>query len=374
MKILFYCQNLLGIGHLTRSLAICRGLVKEFEVHFVQGGPDIGKTLDYKNFHQHLLDPLLMEESDSSLYDPLRKREVKEIFAAREKQLEKICEQAFDHVIIELYPFGRRKFRKEILYLLDQVKKSNPKIKVSCSLRDILVENKGSEKRNDEVIQIVKDNFDKVLVHSDPAVFKLEDTFPRIEKIEEKIVYTGFVAEEEMAQSQTKPIRKKQILVSLGGGSVGIELIEATLNVAHFFPEITFLMVPGPFSPAETVARLQEKKVANVIWKKFLQDFEKELAQSCLSISLAGYNTVMNLLNTKTFGIVLPYRANQEQEMRAKKLAESGVLLVLEEDALSEKQMKNTIDLALGKKYPELKINLDGANTTRELLRKNFND
>jgi predicted glycosyltransferase len=181
--------------------------VKEFEVHFVQGGPDIGKTLKHPNFHLHLLAPLLMEEADSSLYDPERKREVKEIFAERANQIEILCGQSYDHVIIELYPFGRRKFRKEVLFLLEKIKSTNPNIKVSCSLKDILVENKGSPRRTEEVVQVVQEHFHKVLVHSDPSVFRLEDTFPSIEKIEDKIVYTGFITEEGKPRKSTA--RKK---------------------------------------------------------------------------------------------------------------------------------------------------------------------
>ncbi len=37
-KIMFYCQNLLGMGHLVRSTEIIRSLVKDFKVCLINGG------------------------------------------------------------------------------------------------------------------------------------------------------------------------------------------------------------------------------------------------------------------------------------------------------------------------------------------------
>ena len=37
-KIMFYCQNLLGMGHLVRSTEIVRSLIKDFKVCLINGG------------------------------------------------------------------------------------------------------------------------------------------------------------------------------------------------------------------------------------------------------------------------------------------------------------------------------------------------
>ena len=36
--LMFYCQHLLGIGHLIRSMEIARGLTQNFKVYFINGG------------------------------------------------------------------------------------------------------------------------------------------------------------------------------------------------------------------------------------------------------------------------------------------------------------------------------------------------
>ncbi|PHM08684.1 glycosyl transferase, partial [Nostoc sp. 'Peltigera malacea cyanobiont' DB3992] len=37
-RIMFYCQHILGMGHLVRSREIVRGLTKDFQVCFINGG------------------------------------------------------------------------------------------------------------------------------------------------------------------------------------------------------------------------------------------------------------------------------------------------------------------------------------------------
>lgn len=372
-KVLFYCQNLLGIGHLTRSLAICRSLLEDFEVHFVQGGPDVGKTIEHPRFVVHRLSPLLMRETDSSLYDPSEKRTVEEIFADRAKALTAIAETEFDHCIIELYPFGRRKFRHEVLELLTRLRRTNAAIQVHSSLRDILVESQGTVKRMEEAIEIIEKNFDSVLVHSDPAFFRLEDTFSLAPRIQDKLIYTGFVTERTgPAPPRSSPSREKRILVSLGGGSVGGELMEAILPVVPLFPEYTFTFVPGPFTSAPLTRKFEEARSAlkNLEVIAFLRDFESVLSRSALSISLAGYNTVMNLLNTRTRGLVYPYLANQEQTMRAERLMKEGLLALIGPKELSSgaENLARLVRAELAKDYPDVSIALDGANETRRIL------
>ncbi|MBW4698847.1 MAG: carbohydrate porin [Aphanocapsa lilacina HA4352-LM1] len=40
-KILFYCQHILGMGHLVRSMEIVRGLADDFQVCFINGGEQV---------------------------------------------------------------------------------------------------------------------------------------------------------------------------------------------------------------------------------------------------------------------------------------------------------------------------------------------
>lgn len=367
-RLLFYCQHLLGVGHLTRSLAISQSLVQDFDVTFIQGGPDIGKTLRSDFFHHVFLSPLLMKETDSSLYDPSHQRSPEEIFQERKAQLDRVLAEPFDIVLTELFPFGRNKFKNEVLSLIEAARQKNPHLHVSCSIRDILVEKPDGEAREKKMLDIVEKYYDSVLVHSDENILRFEETFSKALLIEDKIFYTGFVTEGKKAKKS--PTRNRDILISMGGGVVGEEMVRAILAVTPEFPEYRFRFVPGPYAPAELREEIHTKAASgtNVILEKFLNNFEEELAQCALSVSLAGYNTVMNLLNTETPAVVYPYMANIEQNLRARKLMEGGLLDIIYKDDLRSDILIPKIKKRLLFERPEFQVNLKGSEHTSKFL------
>src|SRR5581483_9524888 len=151
-KLMFYCQHVLGMGHLIRSLEIVRGLTA-FDVCFLNGGESLAgfappPDADFRELHS--ADGLLSLEE-------VREARRDQILAAYERFRP-------DVLVIEMFPFGRRKFAFELLPLLERAKSS--RTKVVCSLRDILVGKRNQQRFEEEVCQTIRQYFDLVLVHS----------------------------------------------------------------------------------------------------------------------------------------------------------------------------------------------------------------
>ncbi len=380
-KLLFYCQHLLGVGHVTRSLAIASALVDKFDVYFLQGGPDIHRSLTHQNFHHIFIDPLLMRESDSSLYDPEGRREVAEIFSARAEKISSlIAKFGFDVVVTELFPFGRNKFRREVLAMINQLQARNPSALVAASVRDILVAREpGFE---DKVVGIVKNHYDLVLVHSDEKILRFEETFLRTPDIADKIRYSGFVAETHVDSADSSLAKwtsacaanqRRGVLVSQGGGSVGEELMLAAAKAARLMPDTPFQFVLGPYSPPDLRQKLEAILQASPALglarvRDFLPNFEEELSKAALSISLAGYNTMMNALNTKTMSLIYPYTANEEQSLRGLRFQEIGALKILGEADLEPSHLVPLIKTHLNGFPEKSSVNLLGAKHSCEIL------
>ena len=118
-----------------------------------------------------------------------------------------------DLIVTELFPFGRRQFRFELTPLLKAAKQRPRPAKVVCSLRDILVEKKGKPNYETEVVDTLNSCYDLLLIHSDPRVVMLEETFGRCGEIGVQVEYTGFVARPPGTQKESgreKSYRCKQ--------------------------------------------------------------------------------------------------------------------------------------------------------------------
>ena len=104
--------------------------------------------------------------------------------------------------------------------------------------------------------------------------------------------------------------------------------------------------------------------------KRFTTDFISYLAAADLSVSMAGYNTCMNILATGVPSLVLPFAQNREQRIRAEKLAALGALSLLQESDLEPSRLATLMAEVLnsGIRPVRVPVNLDGARQTARWL------
>jgi len=102
---------------------------------------------------------------------------------------------------------------------------------------------------------------------------------------------------------------------------------------------------------------------------RFTTDFGAYLAAADLSISMGGYNTTMNILAERVPALLWPFSRNREQGLRARRLADRGLLTVLQDTDLEPDRLAALMEHKLAHpNRPDVKINLDGvANTVRAI-------
>ncbi len=338
MNIVFYCQHVLGLGHFMRSLAIVEALAPN-RVAFVTGGPSVPARLPGHVAHEPLPE-ISMDEDFSALQSPEDLERTKALRAAR--LLEILRRERPDAFVVELYPFGRRAFEFELLPALAAVRDGTCGRPVAlCSLRDILVEKADPDKYQTRVIGRLNSLFDGVLLHSDPELFPLEESFPRAAEITVPVAYTGFVtrppapdARERVRAALGLAPGQALAVASAGGGKVGSELLFASLRAWPLadFPEGSRLEVfSGPFLDEQAFNRLgaDASGVPGASVSRFAAEFPDLLAAADLSVSLAGYNTCMNVLAAGTPALLWPFAQNREQALRAGRLSALGSMAVL---------------------------------------------
>lgn len=380
MRIVFYCQHVLGVGHVFRSLEIVKGL-KDHEVIMVTGGAEV--DFDKPDHMTHIQLPGLMMTPDFKDFVPLEEgvTDVEDVLTRRLKQFKEIMkEYRPDVFLVELFPFGRKKFRFELLPILEGVGFGTwGPCKAVCSVRDILVEKDDMKRQVQRVHAMLNPNFDAVLVHSDPSLVQLDETFPGVDGIQPSVHYTGYVARGPHAGAG-KALRKELgvgdkpvAVLSVGGGHIGGNLVQATLEASDVLsatnPHALYVFT-GPYATDEDFARY-EAFAAERDWiqvKRFTKRFPDYLDAADLSVSLGGYNTTMNLLATNTYSLMYPFLQNREQRMRALKLQERGVLKMLQDEDLQPEVLAEHMLKGFARESQPHGIDLGGGPASARIL------
>lgn len=361
---LYYCQYLVGIGHLVRSLNICRSLVKKFEIDFLLGGYQVDVTLESPHFHILELPPLDLENpSAAGFTEEILKTKI----AERQSYIENI-KLPYDFFITEIFPFSKWCFKDEIETLILKIKKLNPNCVIACSLRDssslrdiCSVYSPDLEYR---ILDFIDKYYDVVFVHSDPRIYKLEESFSIVEKqLKHKLIYTGFIVRPDEKIALNK--REKRIVVSLGSGRFGGELLHAVLKVISFFPNYKFVFITGPKTSDVLINEFKElvpSSSKNIQILPFIDHFPEYLSKSALSISLGGY-TIMDIVYTKTPALVYPSTFH-DQYVRALKFSCFGFLKIITQQDLEPSKLMQMIKMALQMPPPSFDIDMSGSETT----------
>jgi predicted glycosyltransferase len=374
-RLLFYCQHSVGLGHLVRSVNLVDGLARDFDVTLLNGGPwpaDLPPPTTVEIVHL----PALGLAADYSLISRDERFSVEEAVVLRRSMIQQsFRDTAPDVVLIELFPFGRKKFASELMPLLEAARAARPAPFVACSLRDILVGSRRDQQGHDDrASRVSNEYFDAVLVHADARFTTLEETFHPTVPLRVPVHYTGFVRGP--VTHDRERARERRVLVSAGGGLVGAPLFRAAVE-AH--PRLLAdlglrtVIVAGPFLPApvfdELTARAEETTGLQVV--RYLPDLGAEMAASAVSVSQAGYNTTMDILGCATPAVVVPYGEGREDEQaaRARRLERLGALRVLDSDRLSPHTLVDAVGDALYWTPLPVPLALDGRSRTSELLR-----
>lgn len=393
-RVMFYCQHVLGMGHFIRSTEIVRGLT-DFAVSFLNGGEIVEGFALPQSVAVINLPPIRSDAEFRQIQTVDESVSLAEIKASRTTRILAEYERLQpDVLIIELFPFGRRKFAFELLPLLERIQANGRRTKVVCSLRDILVSKRDQTRFDEQVIAQLNQFFDLLLVHSDPAFQRLDETFRRVSEIRCPIHYTGFVTQpgralergnfssggraEGISQKPDDQVsRSKEIVVSIGGGRVGGELIECALTASELLqPRLPHRMqiYTGPYMPDEQFRQLQDRagKNADITLARFTTEFVDRLSDADLSLSMAGYNTCLNIVTTGIPAIVYPFTGNhnEEQTIRAEKLQRLGIVEVITAAELAPERLALLMWQVLNRPgaRPTATLDLNGVASTANAI------
>jgi predicted glycosyltransferase len=373
-RVMFYVQHLLGIGHLKRAALIARAMVEAgLDVAVVLGGREV-PGMDFTGCARVLLPAVraadatfrtLLDEHDEPIDDAWRDHRTQRLLFEFEALQPEV-------LMLELFPFGRRMFGFELMPLLSAARASAQPPKIVCSLRDILVR-KADPERNRKAVAVADAWFDRILVHGDPRLVPIEGSFPEMDALADKLTYTGYVvARGTPAAQPPSPIGDGEVIVSVGGGAVGLPLLRTAIAARPLsrLADRPWRLLAGPNLPQDDYARLAWSPPPGFVVERWRDDLPALLRSCALSISQAGYNTVMDVLQARVPAVLVPFAEGQENEqvLRASLLEQRGLAVGLEPARLSPQNLAAAIDRALTLPPASAEIEINGAQTTARLI------
>jgi predicted glycosyltransferase len=372
--VLFYVQHLLGIGHLRRALYLAEALTRDgARVTLVAGGEPLPELARAAAERVIQLAPVrardagfreLVDADGRTIDDSLRA-------ARREALLAAFAGARPDAVVIEAFPFGRRAFRFELDPLIEAARARRPPAVVLCSLRDIVVAPEVARRRR-EIVDRVRADFDAVLVHGDPTLIPLESSFAEAAEVADRLVYTGYVGAPDEPTGAEDGAGHGEVLVSAGGGAVGGALLATALEARRLgcLSDRGWRLLAGPNLPQTEFAALAAGLPQGVILERYRHDFPQMLRRCRVSVSQAGYNTVLDILAAGAAAVLVPFAGMRETEqgLRADRLAARGVVETVAPAELSPERLARAIERAALRRPVALAIDTGGARRTARLI------
>lgn len=345
MKVLIAVTHLLGTGHLARALTLARAFVAAGHPVTVASGGAAVPHFETRGIDIVQLPAVRSDGTDfSTLLTEAGEVAGSDVFAARAQILRQLVEDmAPDVVVTELFPFGRRSVRAEFEALLRAARAHPQRPLVLASVRDILAP-PGKPRKVAFADEMIAAFYDGVLVHSDPALVPLTLSWPVSEALAPRLHYTGFVAPAAPARAPGPDAAHGDILVSAGGGTVGDRVFAAALAAARLRRTHTWrLLVSGP---EDRRAALALDAPETVTIEAPRPDFRTLLGGAAASVSMCGYNTALDVLQTGVRAVMVPFDdgGEVEQTLRARALAPLDAITVLRQEALDGPTLAAAID------------------------------
>jgi predicted glycosyltransferase len=329
-RILLYSHDSYGLGHLRRCMTLASALseaLADSSVVIATGSPCATHFVPSRGVDVVKLPSI--SKDDGGRYVPrslpgglagviaLRRSLLSNLMVAFRPQL-----LIVDHQVVGL--------EGELLPALERA--ATLGTRTILGLRDV-VDDPDSVARSwgkPEVRRALVQTYDRVCVYGWPMVFDPREEYRLPAGLASRMEFTGYVVRPAPARAtRPLPADKPQVLVTVGGGEDGGERIEAYLEAIEDGPvEWESTIVLGPLLDAARARHIkrQARLLDGVAVHSFHADLPRLLSGSDAVVSMAGYNTVAEILQSGVPAVLLPRCfPRREQWIRAERLAELGL-------------------------------------------------
>jgi predicted glycosyltransferase/glycosyltransferase involved in cell wall biosynthesis len=320
-RFIFYCNEMVGLGHLRRTLALAGGLARADEqvTSLILTGSAIEPFFELPPRTDTVKLPVRRRGSDG---EPVARLAVDaEELCALRGQIAFAAAQSFKPgvAVIDKLPLGLGGELEPTLRAL----REDPSCRVVLGLRDIddtpaNVRRKWGPGMRDAIERY----YDAILVYGPSWSPDALDAMGWGD-LEVPVVHVGYVGEP-MPRTGAPDLPDDYVLVTAGGGSDGFALMSTYAEAIRAQPlPCQTVMVTGPLISAEKLGALRAQ-VADLPVRLFVHrtDMPHVVVGARAVVSMAGYNTVSEVMRASKPALFVPRAApSEEQLLRARLLA-----------------------------------------------------
>lgn len=420
LKVFFPVESLAGLGHFNRAGLLVQAMVNAGMEVTVASGTFVDEGRFFPNAARIAL-PYYVHKNRDGKFTAWNEEGQKIVVRDHNnnqwrQQRVKALRDAVklvrpDIIMFEFWPFSRRNLTNEVVAVLHQARALGLDPLKVCSVRDVIkgdVQALTESQRRDQVrgdssiLDKLGKHIDVIVIHGDERLIGLHKTFSRLGDIARYTHYSGYVVADLPPRAATPG---QEVLVHAGSGSGGEDFFQAVAaSWQHSaFQGLSWRFVTGPrfanraydqlighltqFGPVrvgDSGYKARHKRPisshGNFIVERYRADLTALMANTTLSVSLAGYNTTQELLALGTPALLVPkFRKTQtgnwvdaEQQYRLQQLQKFRFAHSLgPEDVLQPPKLAAAMEAVLAHTVTTKgKINFDGAATTARLLKQ----
>jgi predicted glycosyltransferase len=345
-RIALYSHDTVGLGHTRRNLAVADSMITSWpdaDVLLITGNPE-ATALPRPVRTDVVTLPTLAKGADGRYRSRTLGAPYGDVLAMRSAVVEAaVTSFAPDLLIIDKVPLG---VDGELLPLLRRLRTESGTT-IVLGLREILDDPVATvaEWNRDRTGESIARYFDAVWVYGDRRVFDPVLEYGLPPEVADRVSYTGYLGADRFAGStggEPTPVpAEPYVLCTVGGGQDGAELARLFASVP---PPCGHrgLVVCGPYMSAAGQAAVRDAAAGTPGMQvlDFVPDLHRLIARAGAVVSMAGYNSVCEVLATDRPALLVPRtRPRAEQLLRAERLAELGAADQLPLDRLDRHRL-----------------------------------
>ncbi len=350
VRILVYSHDSFGLGHLRRCREIAHALVEadsDLSVLILSGSPIIG-SFDFQNRVDFVRIPGVIKLRDGDYVSLKLPLDVEQTLALRASIIKHTAD-IFDPdlLLVDKEPLG---LRGEVAPTLELLRARG----VPCvlGLRDVMDDPEllASEWARKNALPALERYYDDIWVYGLPQICDPLEGLSVPAGVRKRVSYTGYLRRaisEHAPEVQLEKISEPYVLVTVGGGGDGEQIVDWVLRAYESDPRIPHpaLIVLGPFMGSELQSDFLRRvnRLDKVEAITFSAHLESLMARAVGVVGMGGYNTFCEVLSFDKRAIIVPRQEpRREQLMRATRAQELGLLRMLDDQGRRDPQAMAT--------------------------------